>query len=162
MATMQMSRPGLSAVKATSAAQPQDVASDEAIPSHGFKGFGERIAKRFGSEYLAKVLDRRELVRRTLRSVPAKMQKVTNQANLLLELFDDFRAQRYRGLPWHSVAVGSAALLYLVSPTEVLPDSLPGIGVLDDMLVISLSMRFMRKELEKYLAFKGYDSSKYF
>lgn len=122
----------------------------------------ERLAKRYGAPCLAKVMDRQKLVRDELKGVPGRMQKVTNQAALVLELFEDFRANRYRAIPWHSIAMAAAALLYSVSPSDVVPDILPGVGALDDILVISLAMRWMRKDLEAYIAFKGYDSAQYF
>ena len=137
-------------------------AENQEIEETGLRGLGERLAKRLGTQYVVKVIDQRERVRNELNSVPERMQKLTNQASLVLELVDDFRADRYRKIPWHSIAVAAAALLYSVSPGDVVPDFLPAIGQLDDILVIGLALRVVRKDLRAYLDFKGYDPAKYF
>lgn len=46
------------------------------------------------------------------------------------------------------------ALLYIVSPIDLLPDSIPFIGVLDDMLVAGYAIKQTASELERYRKFK--------
>jgi len=46
------------------------------------------------------------------------------------------------------------ALLYIVSPIDLLPDSIPFIGVLDDMLVAGYAIKQTASELERYRRFK--------
>lgn len=44
--------------------------------------------------------------------------------------------------------VGTAlVLLYLVSPIDLIPDALPFIGVVDDLVLVPLAIRFMLKRL---------------
>ncbi len=163
MATMQVSRQAAKVTRMHEAprASSPGFEADE-VSGTGVLSFRERMAKRLGSQYMLKVLDQRARVRRELASVPERMQKITNQATLVLDLIDDVRAKRYRAVPWVSLAVAGAALLYAVSPSDVVPDFVPGLGALDDVVVISLAMRFIRKDLADYVAFKGYDPGKYF
>jgi uncharacterized membrane protein YkvA (DUF1232 family) len=44
----------------------------------------------------------------------------------------------------------------------VVPDVLPVLGQLDDALVVGVAMRLIRRDLERYVAFKGYAKEKYF
>jgi uncharacterized membrane protein YkvA (DUF1232 family) len=122
----------------------------------------EDVFRRVGLKYMRLLLRQRASVQVELRDIPRRMQKVTNQAQLVLELVDDFRAKRYREIPWHALAVAAGALAYSVSPADVVPDVLPGVGALDDMLVIAVAMKAVRRHLEAYCAFKGYDPSEYF
>jgi len=122
----------------------------------------ERLGERIGARQIPKVLDRRDRVKRELRAIPERMQKVANQASLVLELIDDYRGGSYRSIPWRSLAVASGALLYSVSPGDVIPDVLPVLGQLDDAIVLAVAMRIIRGDLERYCRFKGYALDKYF
>jgi len=46
------------------------------------------------------------------------------------------------------------ALLYLISPIDLLPDALPVLGLLDDLLVIGYALQQAATELERYRAWK--------
>lgn len=97
-----------------------------------------------------------------LLTIPDRMHRVANQTKLILELFDDFRAGRYRDIPWRSIAVLAGAALYAVSPADIVPDVLPGLGSLDDLTVVAAATRWAQKDLKRYCEFKGYPISEYF
>jgi uncharacterized membrane protein YkvA (DUF1232 family) len=42
------------------------------------------------------------------------------------------------------------------------PDIVPLLGHIDDAFVITIAMRLVQKDLERYVRFKGYDTTKYF
>ena len=42
------------------------------------------------------------------------------------------------------------ALLYIISPVDVIPDGIPFLGVLDDVLVAGYALRQAAVELERY------------
>jgi len=127
-----------------------------ALLRHTAEGVGARIAER----KLPALLELR--VKRRLDAVPLRIQKVADQASLVLELVDDYGAGHYREIAWRSLAIAALALLYSVSPADVIPDFIPIIGTLDDTLVIALAMRLIRRDLEGYCRFKGYALDKYF
>ena len=122
----------------------------------------ESYAAKLGATKIPKLMGQRDRVKRELRGLPDRMQKITNQASLVLELIDDYREGRYRAISWTSLIVAAGALLYSVSPSDVVPDVLPVLGQLDDIFVIGVAMRLIRRDLERYVAFKGYASERYF
>ena len=122
----------------------------------------ERIAKRWGSPKLERLFRDRMAILTELRSIPDRMQRVTNQARLVMELADDFRSGRYREISWFSVAIAAASLVYAVSPGDVVPDVVPGLGALDDMVVLTLAMRLIEKDLRAYATWKSYRLEEYF
>lgn len=122
----------------------------------------DSYAERVGARKIPRLLDQRERVKRELRAIPERMQKVTNQAALVLELIDDYRDGTYRAISWRSLVVAAAALLYSVSPGDVVPDILPLLGQLDDAFVLAVAMRLIRRDLHRYVTFKGYPTEKYF
>jgi uncharacterized membrane protein YkvA (DUF1232 family) len=128
----------------------------------GFAVLLEKFSERIGERQIPLLLDRRDRVKRELRSIPERMLKLANQASLVLELLDDYRDGTYREIRWRSLAVAAAALLYSVSPSDVVPDFLPVLGQLDDAFVLGLGMHMIRGDLQAYVRFKGYDPAKYF
>lgn len=129
------------------------------VPATNWK---EKLGKRFGRAQLEKLFQKRKLITNELRKIPDRMQKVTNQARLVMELTDDFRSGKYRSVSWVSIAVGAACLVYAVSPGDVIPDALPVLGALDDMVILTLAIRFLEKDLRAYARSKGYDEKDYF
>lgn len=61
-----------------------------------------------------------------------------------------WRLQRDPRVPWSAKIVAGGALAYVVSPINVIPDHIPGIGRMDDLFVVARAMRHL-------LAAAGYD-----
>jgi uncharacterized membrane protein YkvA (DUF1232 family) len=122
----------------------------------------ERISRSLGHQHLIKLVTRRGHVAKSLDDVPKRMHRVANQTRLVLELIDDFVEGRYRQIPWRSMAVLAGAVLYTVSPGDVVPDFLPFLGALDDLAILAVATRFLRKDLERYCRFKHYSVQAYF
>jgi uncharacterized membrane protein YkvA (DUF1232 family) len=132
-------------------------------PKGRLAGFLEHtVAQRFGQRSLAKLAAHRGSVASAWQELPNKMRLVASQTELMMELVDDFRTGNYRHIPWRSLAVCAGAILYTVSPADLVPDVIVGLGLLDDLAVVAIAARFIRDDLKAYCAFKGYDSSKYF
>ena len=122
----------------------------------------EGVSEKMSLRYLHRLIQKRGRVSHSLAGVPLKMHRVANEASLVLELIDDFMDGTYRQIPWHSMVVLAAAVLYSVSPADVVPDAIPVLGVLDDLAVIAVAVRLVRRDLRKYCRFKGYDEDEYF
>jgi len=52
-----------------------------------------------------------------------------------------------------------AALAYLCDPEDLIPDSIPGIGLLDDAVMIELVFQELRHEIEAYVDFVRFRAS---
>lgn len=131
-------------------------------PRNRVLGMIERGASHWGTRTLAKLAANRGSIAQSLQDVPQRMHIVANQTQLVLELIDDFKTGTYREIPWRHVAVLSAATLYAVSPADVIPDFLPLVGSLDDLMVVAIATRLARKQLKAYCEFKGYALEEYF
>lgn len=61
-------------------------------------------------------------------------------------------ALRHPGAPgWLKLGTGLLAL-YLVSPIDVIPDWIPFLGVVDDLVLVPLAIRWMLKRLPANVA----------
>ncbi|MGC1870841.1 MAG: YkvA family protein [Acidobacteriaceae bacterium] len=65
------------------------------------------------------------------------------------QLWKQFRTLRralvHPGVPWYAKAVCGCAVAYVASPIQLIPNFIPVIGQLDDVLVIGLSLRFLKR-----------------
>ena len=57
----------------------------------------------------------------------------------------------YRSIPWKTVLIVLAAILYFVNPFDLIPDVLPGLGLTDDFTVLVWVYGTAEKEIEKFL-----------
>lgn len=69
-------------------------------------------------------------------------------------MFRDLVARRYRSWPTGTLVGGFLGLVYLVNPLDFIPDALPGIGVIDDTLMVGVFLAFLSRDVKKYLTWK--------
>ena len=82
--------------------------------------------------------------------------EVFHDLKLLLSLVKDYISGTYRGIPFGSIVAALAGILYFLSPIDFIPDFLLGIGLIDDVFVISLVLKQIHSDLQKYEKWKLY------
>ena len=55
------------------------------------------------------------------------------------------RALRHPRVPLHAKLIAGCAVLYVFSPIQLIPNFIPIIGQMDDVLVVSLGIKFLRR-----------------
>ncbi|MBW3620550.1 MAG: DUF1232 domain-containing protein, partial [Actinobacteria bacterium] len=53
------------------------------------------------------------------------------------------RVAKDRRVPWHAKLVAGGAIAYVVSPVDLIPDVLGGIGQMDDIYVVTKALRYL-------------------
>jgi uncharacterized membrane protein YkvA (DUF1232 family) len=81
--------------------------------------------------------------------------KVLTKVRLLWMVLGDYAAGRYRKVPWRSVIVCAAALAYVLSPFDLIPDWIVPIGWTDDLVVLAVAWGLVKRELREYCTWKG-------
>jgi uncharacterized membrane protein YkvA (DUF1232 family) len=122
----------------------------------------KNVAQAVGQRYLERLTATGGQIKESLGLVPDRIQRTSQQSRLVLELIDDVRAGTYREIHWYSLPIAAAALLYAVSPADLLPDALPALGFFDDVAVLAVAVRVLQGELRAYCRFKGYSEEQYF
>lgn len=73
----------------------------------------------------------------------------------MVDLLTDYVYGRYREIPSGAIISLVAAVIYIVSPIDLLPDWIPGVGWLDDIAIVSAILKFgLDGELKKYNIWK--------
>jgi uncharacterized membrane protein YkvA (DUF1232 family) len=81
--------------------------------------------------------------------------RLLTRVRLLWMLLADWAGGRYRRVPWKAVAAVAAAVAYVISPLDLIPDFLVPVGWTDDMLVLGIAWTMVKGELREYCAWKG-------
>lgn len=83
------------------------------------------------------------------------------QVRLLASALRDFKSGAYREIPWSAVALLAAALAYVISPVDLIPDFLVPVGWTDDVVVLAVAWRIVKQQLRAYCAWKGIGADRY-
>ena len=74
---------------------------------------------------------------------------------LLWMVLRDYANGTYRKVPWKALAALAAAVAYVVSPIDLVPDFLVPIGFTDDLLALAVTWGLVKRELREYCQWKG-------
>ena len=77
--------------------------------------------------------------------------QVKEQFFTLGRLLRAYASGDYRTIPWKSLLLIVAAILYFINPIDVIPDLLPIIGLSDDFAVLFTVYKSIGSDIEKFL-----------
>ena len=90
--------------------------------------------------------------------VPADLnlfKRLLSDLRLLLLLIGDYAAGRYRNISPLSGVVFILAVAYVLIPTDLINDFIPGLGQLDDAAIFLACLYFLEKDLYRYRDWRG-------
>ena len=61
-----------------------------------------------------------------------------------------YRYMRDKSIPWYRKSIIIGALIYFITPIDLIPDFAPFFGYLDDLGVIMTTIKYLGKELIPY------------
>ncbi|MGI8576034.1 MAG: YkvA family protein [Egibacteraceae bacterium] len=109
------------------------------------------------ADYIGEPGKMRDLVNRAVTKSKTEevdeMGAVVDDLRALTRLVRAYAKSEYREVKTESVILIVAAILYFVSPVDVIPDFLPG-GFLDDAAVLGFVVRRLRGEVDNFLAWE--------
>lgn len=84
----------------------------------------------------------------------AALKGVWKNLQLLMELLKSWSKGEYKDISKKSIVFIIASILYFVSPIDLVPDFLIGLGIVDDAAVLGYAIKQISGEIEKYSAWK--------
>ncbi len=114
----------------------------------------ERYHKKFESfqsqgytdENYANVLDDEDRINVKV----AKFKRYADYVPLFFTMLKDSYSGKYPDLPKRTIASVLETLLYIFSPFDLVLDSLPLIGLFDDMLILAICIKATKCDVDKY------------
>ena len=80
------------------------------------------------------------------------LNALRQQLNTLGRLTMAYASGRYRNIPIKPFLTILAALLYFLNPLDLIPDAILGVGLMDDLAVLTWVYRSASEELDKFIA----------
>ena len=82
------------------------------------------------------------------------LARLFQDLKLLFPLIKDYWKGTYRDISFKSIVIFIVALAYIISPIDLIPDYIIGLGQIDDAVILGLSLYFLEKDLRKYKELK--------
>src|SRR5207248_2403807 len=83
------------------------------------------------------------------------LKSVLAEVGALFRMIRAYAKGRYTAVPLESVVLGVAALVYFLSPIDLIPDPIPVIGYVDDAAVIGFVLLAIRSDLNDFRAWEN-------
>lgn len=103
-------------------------------------------------------------LKKTLKKVQAKLEgldedeglrgKMVAYVKLVIRMVSNSATGRYPDLPWQTLVMIVAGLLYFIAPIDALPDFIPVAGLVDDVTILAWLGKSFKEDLEKYKAWE--------
>ncbi|WP_442599254.1 YkvA family protein [Neobacillus sp. D3-1R] len=125
---------------------------DDKKYEEGYKKY-ETAAK----DYIEQPEKTKELIHKATKKAADKknaLHEVWDRLHLLFDLVTAWRKGDYKKVPKGSIVMIIATILYFVSPIDIIPDFLVGLGILDDAAVIGFTLKQIASDLDKFKAWK--------
>ena len=83
-----------------------------------------------------------------------RLDQVWTELAALFRLVRAWAGGRYKQISLKTILLVIAAIIYFVNPLDVIPDFVPGFGLIDDVSVIAYVVHSVRKEIEGFLSWE--------
>lgn len=128
----------------------------------------EEVQARFdkSKEKAKKLLEDEDKMDRFLERLEKKLKHIPvvggilSEIPTLISLVKAFIQKKYLEIPIGSVIAIVGALIYFLSPVDLIPDLLPAIGLVDDAAVLTLAFKLVHDDVVEFKAWRGKNQPK--
>lgn len=86
---------------------------------------------------------------------PVERQILRDKFYTLGRLAKAYASGRYRAVPWKSMLILLAAVIYFLNPLDLIPDIIPIFGLTDDFAVLVWVYNTVQGEVDKFLEWES-------
>ena len=80
----------------------------------------------------------------------SRLEKVTDDLTALIRLIRCWANGSYKHVPWNTLLRAVVAVFYFLMVIDIIPDFLVGVGFIDDIGVITWTLRAIGDDLQKF------------
>ena len=85
--------------------------------------------------------------------------KLIDYVKLVIRMIRNSVNGNYQNLPWQTLVMMLAGLIYFLTPIDALPDFIPVVGLVDDATILLWLGKSFRDDLTKYKAWEDLNYS---
>ncbi len=83
------------------------------------------------------------------------LAEVWNYLTALIRLVRAYMSREYTAVPWETIVLSIAAIIYFVMPVDLIPDFIPVAGLIDDAAIISFVIASIKTHLDDFLEWEA-------
>jgi len=91
---------------------------------------------------------------RKINWTPVRRQLIKEKFFILGRLAKAYALGHYRAVPWKTMLILLAAVIYFINPLDLIPDLIPIAGLTDDFAVLLWVYNAIGTEVDKFLAWE--------
>ena len=76
-----------------------------------------------------------------------------NDIKLFFRMLKDFFSGNYKSVPVGTIVAIAGTLIYVLVPADIVPDVIPGLGLIDDAAVLGLCVKLVKTDIDNYVNF---------
>jgi len=109
------------------------------------------------AEELLKDVDKTE---KFLQELEVKFKKIPHTGEklsyvpILISMVRSYIRKEYTNISWASVVLTVSALIYVLSPIDIIPDGVPVLGYIDDTIVLIVCLTYIDVEVREYIEWR--------
>jgi uncharacterized membrane protein YkvA (DUF1232 family) len=113
----------------------------------------KKYSKKVSEDDVADMVDKEEKMKGYFRKVEP-LKKYWDDVCDVFSLLKDRVTGVYTETPWSTIAALTGALLYVLTPLDLIPDFIPLAGFVDDAAVFAFVLTFAQGDLVRYREWK--------
>ncbi len=79
------------------------------------------------------------------------LKEVWDELSVFFRLLKRWVNGDYKEVPWRTIVLIIAGIIYFVNPIDAIFDVIPFVGYIDDVTVVGIVLNSVRKDIEKFL-----------
>lgn len=111
------------------------------------QGYAEAEVLLQDEDKLERLLQRLEMKLKLIPKVGGRLAEIPTMVSMVRS----YIRKEYTDIPIGTIIAIISALLYFVSPLDIIPDTIPGVGHLDDAMVIGICLTLVESDVQEYV-----------
>ena len=77
--------------------------------------------------------------------------KLNNYLRVFIRIINAYTSKEYTYVPWKTICLIVAGLIYFIYPVDLIPDFIPVSGLIDDVAFIAWIYDSIKEDIDKFL-----------